>query len=210
MLLWVDLETTGLVPETDAVLEVAAVVTRDDLTEVARGSWVCGYPLAEQLAGLPANWQDDAWIRHMVRTWSGLDPVVIEMHRAGGLWAECAGTTREVDVLDRCLTNFIVTNCREWVESPDGPEPLHCPTQLAGSTISFDRAFMRRHLPASHALLHYRNLDVTTLNEVARRFWPAVHEGRPRGEKRHRAMEDVLESLEVCRYYVSKLGPVTP
>ena len=74
--------------------------------------------------------------------------------------------------------------------------------QLAGNGIHFDRGFMRRCLRRAEAELHHRQLDVTSINELMRRFCPAIYEKRPRPpQAAHRAMDDVLESLEVARHY---------
>ena len=64
-------------------------------------------------------------------------------------------------------------------------------------------------MPKAASALHYRNIDVSSFNEVAKRVWPGVYESRPRdvGGSKHRAMDDILNSLNVLRYYVKNLGP---
>lgn len=123
------------------------------------------------------------------------------MHADSGLWKLCAeaqalGTVAEVGAVDARLAGWLVM----WGANKP---------QLAGSTISFDRAFMARHLPISHALLHYRNLDVTTLNEIYRRFAPKIHADRPRDNAApaHRAMQDARASLTTLRYYLGHMIP---
>lgn len=127
---------------------------------------------------------------------ANVDPYVIDMHFKNGLWEASLKSPVARWVADTELVRFL---------------GQHCPGkhQLGGSTISFDRGFIEVHLPLTNEHLHYRNIDVTTFNEIARRFWPEVHEARPRSaETKHRAMDDILESLNVMRYYTSKLGPI--
>lgn len=171
MLAWIDLETTGLDPQTEQVLEIACIITNDQFEEVARFERViCS-----------------------ARSFDSLSSVVQDMHAKSGLWTavKAEGAISE-SVADAELAWFLHE---------------HAPyAQLAGSTISFDREFMRHHLPAALQQLHYRNLDVSTLNETARRFWPDVYATRPNSaEKAHRAMADIEESLAVARHYTQKL-----
>lgn len=176
-LLWVDLETTGLDPEHDKVLEVAAVVTEhagNDLVEVARFQAVT----------------DGARYRDL---WK-LHPAVQAMHEKSGLWIESTLRGRPLADVASELYAFIDANAPR--------------AQLAGSTISFDRAFMKKHLPSAHALLHYRNLDVSSLNEMARRWFPAAYATRPNADRpkeaaAHRAMDDILESIATLRHYLA-------
>lgn len=69
--------------------------------------------------------------------------------------------------------------------------------------------FLKYHLPASFMRLHYRNVDMTTMNELAYRFWPTLHAARPRVESKHRALDDILVSIDVARYYSLMLQPLT-
>lgn len=193
MLVFLDLETTGLDATRHNVLEIAAVITDDALVEVARYSAV-------------VLWENARWMTHPLPTvrddWAkicNVDSFVLEMHTKSGLWHACH-YGQELRDVELNLASFIRKHCSETGEKT-GP-------QLAGNTISFDRAFLREHLPAVHALLHYRNVDVSTLNEVARRFWPLVHACRPKAGSAHRAEADCVESLETARYYVRSLGPV--
>lgn len=179
MLLWIDIETTGLDASTHKVLEVAAIATADDLTEVARFQAVTDEASKIALKDAPAG----------------------AMHVKSGLWLESAcfepnptdQGKKDVRRVDRALAAFISDNC--------GAEPV----QLAGSTVGFDRKFLERHFPRTTELLHYRSIDVTTLHELARRLWPEIH-CRPEGEPAHRAMADVESSLECARKYAMAIG----
>lgn len=172
MIAWIDLETTGLDPNDDDVLEVACIVTTDDLTEVARFERVVAAR----------------------RPFEALPERVQEMHTKHGLWLRCveAGAP-ELRQVEQELCEFLTAAGAEGA-------------QLGGNTISFDRAFMRVHLPRAEAMLHYRNIDCTTLNEIARRFWPRVYEGRPAPGHAHRAIADIEESIATLRYYLGVFG----
>lgn len=175
MLVWTDLETTGLNPDKDLILEIAMVVTDDHLNELAVGSWVT----------------DQAQCRRL----SDLHPVVQEMHLNNGLWNLSREHGEDMGRVRKAMRTFL---------SNAGVEPATA--QLAGSTISFDRSFLRRHFPEIENHLHYRNLDVSSVNEIARRFWPDVWEKRPGKDKasNHRAMDDIRQSIETLKYYVNR------
>lgn len=182
-LIWIDTETTGLDARKHRLLEVAAIATDDQLQEIARFERVIRWePAAAIAAGRP-----EVIEAHEVV------PVVLEMHAANGLWGEVAASTTEMHEVDEQLAAFI---------SQHAPKSV-----LAGSTVSFDRGFLEVNLPRSAAALHYRHLDVTSVNELARRFWPAVEDARPRASGGHRAMADIADSLAVARYYATALAP---
>lgn len=191
MLLWLDLETTGLDADRDHVLEIAAIVTDDQFREQATFG---RFQAVSSKAG------EVVFCR--------LHPAVKQMHTENGLWMESLHSSDSVNTLDQRLASYIEQACQvdpiAKAKEGDKVGPI-----LAGNTISFDRAFMRKHLPLSFSLLHYRNLDVTSLSEIAKRFWPDVFAGRPKpnevGPAAHRAMADVLNSLETARYYSGAL-----
>lgn len=196
MIVWFDSETTGLSPKRDSILEVACIVTDDAFREVARFERVLSWrrDVAEALAN--AQPCDIAGLSNA----SGVDPVVIEMHQRNGLWAEVANATYSIARVDEELAAFIQDRAVKVVDGRiDRP-------QLAGSSVHFDATFLAIHMPQAHARLHYRQIDVTTINEIARRAWPTVHAGRPRSTgAAHRAMPDIEQSLAVARYYVEAL-----
>lgn len=202
MLIWIDLETTGLDPRTCDVLEVACIATNDSLTEQARFERVVYSPLADVALRQRTDFRrpTDPYI----------DPVVWEMHSANGLWRE-SRHGENIATVDRDLAEFIekyATSERVRTDpvTGEGTRVLD-PPQLAGSTVSFDRSFLEKHAPLSAARLHYRSLDVSSLNEVARRFWLPTYDARPRGASAHRAMADISASIECLRHYLRELVP---
>ncbi len=220
-LVWIDLETTGLHPERDHVLEFACIITDDKLDEVARSTHVVHHPRAGDFAALDPK--DDAAIAAAGEL-HGVDPYVIRMHLANGLWAESArslmrvsgrptpttgrrGMPDQVSSAEELLSHFIESTITE-MSPPDLGEKRG--PQLAGSTVSFDRAFLKFHMPKAHALLHYRNLDTTSLNELARRNWPKLHAARPSDPGGHRAVHDIEYSIAIAKYYALHLSPAVP
>jgi oligoribonuclease len=180
MLVFLDLETTGLDVEHDDILEVACLVIDDGLVaEVARYHAIV----------------------MACREFYALPEVVRDMHTKSGLWAEATDpTAKPLLVVDQELAAFL----REHAVKINEDRTTLVRPQLAGNGIHFDRGFLRRCLPRSEAELHYRQLDVTSVNELARRFSPLLFEARPRPPaSAHRAMADVEESLAVARHYAA-------
>lgn len=206
MLVWTDLETTGLDPKECCVLEVAAIVTDDALNEVARFERVVYYPCAEKLAHLKGDEPEEviATLAAEVK----VHPRVVRMHAKNGLWDACAKSAHTRADVDFEFAEF-VKNTSVIEKKNDKGEVWLDRAQLAGSTISFDRSFIASDLPKALKELHYHNVDVTTLNELARRFWPAIHKTRPvDSHSSHRGMSDIEESIAVCKHYLATLAPV--
>jgi oligoribonuclease len=181
MLAFLDLETSGLDVEHDDILEVACLVIDDRLVqEVAR-------------------------YHAVVRTdleFYEMPEVVRDMHAKSGLWSEVRSgkVARPIGEVDHELADFLRVHAVK-LEQHGGRAALVRP-QLAGNGIHFDRGFMRRCLRRAEAELHHRQLDITSINELMRRFCPVAYEARPRPpQSAHRAMDDVLESLAVARHY---------
>ena len=167
-LIWIDLEMTGLRPDTDRILEVALVVTDHDLMPVAQAPVFVVHQDDDVLNGM------DAW-NQATHGKSGL----IEKVRAS--------TADEAQVESEALA-FL----REHVPAKISP--------MCGNTICQDRRFLARFMPTLEEHFHYRNLDVSTLKELARRWRPDLMKGIPK-EGKHEALADILESIEELRYY---------
>ena len=167
-LIWIDLEMTGLKPETDRILEVAIVVTDHDLVTVAEAPvWVLH--------------QEDA-------TLAGMDAWNQSTHGRSGLTAKAKASTLTDAEVESAALAFL----REHLPAKASP--------MCGNSICQDRRFLARWMPALEDYFHYRNLDVSTLKELARRWRPDVAKGvSKRGA--HTALDDIRESIDEMRYY---------
>ena len=170
MLVWMDLEMTGLDPARNTIVEIATLVTDDALEVVAEGPDLVVHATADDLARM--------------------EPVVREMHTRSGLLAAIASSTISLADAGAQTLAFI----KEHV-----PEPRTVP--LAGNSIGTDRRFLAAHLSEIENWLHYRCVDVSTVKELARRWYPDAVAGAPDKEGGHRALDDIRESLEELRYY---------
>jgi len=167
-LVWIDLEMTGLDPDTDRIIEIATIVTDADLNIVAEGPVLAIHQSDEVMAGM------DEW---NTRT-----------HGRTGLTERVRQSTiTEAEAEERTIA-FISRYCTRN-RSP-----------LCGNTICQDRRFMYRYMPKLEAWVHYRNLDVSVLKELARRWRPAVLEGFEK-KNTHSALDDIRESIEELRHY---------
>lgn len=167
MLTWVDLETTGLDPIKDRILEIACIITDDSFQETARFEVVT----------------DEA----LVTDYCKIDRVVLEMHSKNGLWSESLLSLTTVRKTDVVLAELIAAKAPK--------------SQLAGSSVHFDREFLRKWLPVSFNQLHYRNLDVSSVTELVKRARPTLDESRPKSRGMHRAMSDLEDSIALALYY---------
>lgn len=168
-MVWIDCEMTGLVPEKDCLIEVAALVTDADLTILGEGVQEVIRPEPESLAQMPS----------VVRT----------MHTDSGLLAELEDGVA-IEVAERRVLDYV----RTWV-----PEARVAP--LAGNTVHADKAFLRLGMPALTEYLHYRIVDVSTLKELARRWYPEVLASAPKKTGNHRALGDIVDSINELKHY---------
>ncbi|MFZ6743950.1 oligoribonuclease [Undibacterium sp. JH2W] len=167
-LIWLDMEMTGLDPDTDRIIEVAVVVTDSQLNVLAEGPVFAIHQSDETLDKMD-NWNKGTHGR------SGLIDKVK------------ASTVTETDA-EAALIAFL----KPYV--PAGKSPM------CGNTICQDRRFMARGMPKLEAFFHYRNLDVSTLKELCRRWKPELASGFKKHQK-HTALADILESIEELKYY---------
>jgi oligoribonuclease len=167
-LIWIDMEMSGLNPDTDKVLEVAIVVTSSQLDTVAEAPVLVVHQ-PDSVLGAMDDWNKSTHAK------SGL----IERVRAS--------TLTEADVAER-----MVAFLSQHVPARISP--------MCGNSVHQDRRFMSRHLPALEAYFLYRNLDVSTLKELAKRWKPAIMAGLTK-HGRHEALADIYESIEELKYY---------
>lgn len=161
---------TGLDPDTCAIVEIATLVTDDDLTIVAEGPELIIHQPAEVLAGM--------------------DDVVRTMHTRSGLLPAIEASTITLEQAGAETLAFI---------------KQHAPTArtvpLCGNSIGTDRRFLARHLPEIEEWLHYRSVDVSSIKELVRRWYPGVLDQMARKQSSHRALDDIRESVDELRTY---------
>lgn len=167
-LLWIDMEMSGLSPETDRVLEVAIVVTDAELNTVAEAPVLVVH-------------QPDAVLDAMDNWNKGT-------HGKSGLIDRVKASTLDEAAVEAQMLAFIKQHV------PERTSPM------CGNSICQDRRFLARYMPKLEAFFHYRNLDVSTLKELAKRWRPGLAEGFKKSSK-HEALADIYESIEEMKYY---------
>jgi len=165
-----DLEMTGLDLDRHVIVEVATLVTDDDLRIVAEGP--------------------DLVVAADEQALDRMDDFVRDMHTRSGLLAEISASTVSLEEAGRATLEFIRTHV---------PKPRTVP--LAGNSIGTDRRFLNAFLPEIEEYLHYRSVDVSTIKELARRWYPDSLAGAPAKAGGHRAMDDIRESVAELAYY---------
>ena len=171
-LVWVDLEMTGLRPDTDHIIEMAAIVTDSQLNVLVEGPVIAVHQSPEILA-LMDDWNQ--------RT-----------HGASGLIGRVRSSTTGERAAELQMLTFLTT----WVKPGSSP--------LCGNSICQDRRFLARWMPELERFFHYRNLDVSTLKELARRWAPEVLATLRKGDK-HQALDDIRDSIAELRHYRAQL-----
>ncbi|MDR7168319.1 oligoribonuclease [Nocardia kruczakiae] len=121
---------------------------------------------------------------------AAMPPVVQEMHAKSGLTEEVRRSTVTMEQAQQQVLDYV----REWVPTP-GTVPL------AGNSIATDRGFIARDMPELDAHLHYRMIDVSSIKELCRRWYPRIYFGQPEKGLAHRALADIEESIRELRYY---------
>jgi len=121
---------------------------------------------------------------------NGMVDVVARMHRSSGLTEEVRASTIDVATAEELVLDYI----REFV-----PQARTAP--LAGNSIATDRGFLARDMPALDDYLHYRMIDVSSIKELCRRWYPKIYFGQPEKGLAHRALADIQESINELRYY---------
>jgi oligoribonuclease len=167
-LIWIDLEMTGLNPDTDRVIEIATIVTDAHLNIIAEGPAI-------------AIHQKDMVLNAM-------DEWNTRQHGGSGLVDRVKRST----VDEAKATEMTLTFLRQFVDAGSSP--------MCGNSICQDRRFLWRHMPKLEAFFHYRNLDVSSIKELAVRWYPELVKGI-RKNSTHLALDDVRDSINELRYY---------
>lgn len=165
---------TGLDPARHTVLEVATLVTSDDLDVLAEGPDLVLSASEAQLADM--------------------EPVVRTMHERSGLLEAVRRSRLSLSEAESATLEFIKTHV---------PEPQSTP--LCGNSIGTDRRFLAAQLPLVEAHLHYRSVDVSSVKELCRRWYPEAFSAAPRKAGGHRALDDIRESVAELAYYRSAI-----
>jgi oligoribonuclease len=167
-LIWLDLEMTGLEPDTDRIIEIALVITDGGLNTVAEGPVIAVH-------------QSDAVL-------DGMDDWNKNTHGKSGLIARVKASASGEAEAEAAMLAFL----QEWVPARASP--------MCGNSVCQDRRFLARHMPKLEAWFYYRNLDVSTLKELARRWRPEVYKGVDKKGK-HEALADIHESIAELAHY---------
>jgi len=167
-LVWMDLEMTGLDPEDNVIIEIATIITDDQLNIVAEGPVIAVHQPDSELAKM------DEW---NVRT-----------HGESGLVDRVKASKVSMAEAEKQTIDFIA----QYVKKGHSP--------LCGNSIHQDRRFLVKQMPILEEFVHYRNIDVSTLKELAKRWKPEILPGFKKSES-HKALDDILESIAEMKYY---------
>jgi oligoribonuclease len=180
VLVWLDMEMTGLDPAREHIIEIATILTDGQLTEIAVGPELVIHQADEILAAM------DAWNT--------------QHHGASGL----THRVRESAITDSDAEAQTIAFINAHVSAKERPV-------LAGNSIHQDRRFIRRYMPLLEQRLHYRMVDVSTIKELARRWYPQIVGKQPAKRDTHRALDDIRDSIAELRFYRSQVfAPIAP
>ena len=180
VLVWLDMEMTGLDPAKERIIEMATILTDGNLVELAVGPDLVIHQADEILAAM-----DDWNTKH---------------HGGSGLVDRVKASTVSEAEAEAQTIAFINAH----VSAKDRPV-------LAGNSIHQDRRFVRTYMPILDERLHYRTVDVSTIKELSRRWFPAVTAKQTKKKETHRALDDIRESIDELRYYRANVFlPATP
>lgn len=167
-LIWIDMEMSGLSPDSDRILEVALVVTSPQLETLAEGPVLVVHQADAVLDGM------DDWNK--------------STHARSGLIEK----VRQSELSEREVETRMIEFLTPWIGAGRSP--------MCGNSICQDRRFLARHMPRLEGYFHYRNLDVSTLKELVKRWKPEIASGVKK-DGRHEALADIYESIEELKYY---------
>ena len=170
VLVWMDLEMTGLDPARDVIVEIATIVTDDELNIVAEGP------------DLVIHQDEDALAK--------MDDFVVAMHTKSGLLDAIRASTVTLEEAGAQTLAFIKQHVPEQRTVP-----------LCGNSIGTDRRFLAAYLPEIEDWLHYRCVDVSSIKELAKRWYPDVRDSKAKKESLHRALDDITASITELRFY---------
>jgi len=170
-LIWIDLEMAGLDPDRHVIVEIASIVTDDQLTLIAEGP--------------------DMAINHPEEILSVMEPWSLEHHQASGLLDRIRSSPYTCAQAEAKTLQFLSRHCEK------GTSPL------CGNSIGQDRRFLVKHMPGLEGFFHYRNIDVSSVKELVKRWYPGLPPFKK--EKAHLALSDIKESINELIYYREKV-----
>lgn len=183
---WIDMETTGLDPKQEVPLELGFIITDIDLNEIDREAWTI----------FDEGWDDDGKYEA-----PHVDPFVLDMHEKSGLWKELPEHGIALQAVQVDAWKWLT---KHGVEKTD---------PMCGSSVQFDREWLREWFPDTFDLFSHRNIDISTLKELMRRFSPDIYAlmedpmwGVAHGEritKRgiHRVLPDLEDTISEFKFY---------
>jgi len=174
MLAWLDLEMTGLDPDVHTIVEIAMLITDDELNVIEEGPDIVVHASEAELAAM--------------------DPFVLDMHTKSGLLDQITASSVDLPTAGAQTMEFLTSHV-----------PLARTVPLCGNSIGTDRRFLAKHLPELEDHLHYRSVDVSSIKELARRWFPERLAAAPSKQNGHRALDDIRESLDELAYYRTHL-----
>jgi oligoribonuclease len=172
-LIWIDLEMTGLDPDTDSIIEIATLITDKELNVLAEGPELAIQTPLERLNAM------DEWNRNT--------------HTKSGLWNRCLQSPLALTQAEAQTIDFL----SNWIDANKSP--------MCGNSICQDRRFLARGMPRLERYFHYRNLDVSTVKELSKRWSPKLLEGFSKVGA-HTALSDIRESVKELAYYRQHMG----
>lgn len=168
-LVWIDLEMTGLNPETDVILEIASIITDVELNIVATGP------------NIVIHYEDE--VLNRMNEWC------VKQHGASGLTQRVKESTTALQQAEEETLSFIKQHCKE----NNAP--------LCGNSIWVDRVFMQRQMPTLEKYFHYKNVDVSSVKELVRYWYPKSSFTEFKKAENHRALEDIQGSIDELKHF---------
>lgn len=175
-LVWIDLEMTGLDPARHVIVEVAALITDANLNILRTEDG--------DIDGV------DMVVHASENELAKMDNFVTKMHAKSGLDKEIRESTTTIEQAETAVLELIAKHCDK-----------NHPAPLAGNSIATDRTFIRAYMPRLDSALHYRMVDVSTVKELSRRWFPRAYHRQPEKGMAHRALADIVESIRELDFY---------